>query len=39
VIKVSLLGKNVIKEEDNLVYIKAGAGENRHETMMRALEQ
>ncbi len=39
VIKISLLGKHVIKEENNLVYIKVGAGENRHETMMRALEQ
>jgi len=39
VIKVSLLGKNVVKEEGNKVYIKVGAGEDWHEVMMRSLEQ
>ena len=39
VIKVSLMGKKVIKEENNIVYVKAGAGENRHEVMMWSLEQ
>ncbi len=39
VIKVSLMGKKVIKEDNNLVYVKAGAGENRHEVMMWSLEQ
>ena len=39
VIKVSLLGKEVVKEESNKVYVKIGAGENRHDTMMRSLEQ
>lgn len=38
-IKVSLLGKNVVKEEGNKVYIKVGAGEDWHEAMMRSLEQ
>ncbi len=39
VIKVSILGKKVIKEEGNIVYIKVGAGENRHDFVMRTLEQ
>jgi len=39
VIKVSILGKKVIKEEENTVYIKVGAGENRHDFVMRTLEQ
>ena len=39
VIKVSLLGKEIVKEESNKVYVKIGAGENRHETMMRSLAQ
>ncbi len=39
VIKVSLLGKKVVKQDGNTVYIKAGAWENRHELMMRALKQ
>ncbi len=39
VVKISLMGKTVVKEENNLVYIKAGAGENRHEVMMRSLQQ
>lgn len=38
VIKVSLLGKKIMKEEADKVYVKVGAGENRHETMMRTLE-
>ena len=33
------MGKKVIKEENNIVYITAGAGENRHDVMMRTLEQ
>ncbi|MFA7298630.1 MAG: UDP-N-acetylmuramate dehydrogenase [Candidatus Absconditabacterales bacterium] len=39
IIKVSLLGKEVVKEEGNTVYIKIGAGEDWHKAMMRALEQ
>ena len=39
VIKVSLLGKQVVKEDDTKVYVKVWAGENRHETMMRSLKQ
>lgn len=38
-IKISLLGKEIIKEENTSIYVKVGAGENRHETMMRALTQ
>jgi len=33
------MGKKVIKEENTLVYVKAGAGENRHELMMWSLAQ
>lgn len=33
------MGKKVVQEKDNLVYVKAGAGENRHEVMMWSLEQ
>ena len=39
VVKVSLLGKEVVKEEGNEVYVKVGAGENRHDVMMWSLEQ
>lgn len=39
VIKISLLGKKIIKEEDNKVYIKVGAGENWHDFIMWTLEQ
>lgn len=39
IIKVSLLGKEVVKEEWNTVYIKIWAGEDWHKAMMRALEQ
>lgn len=39
VIKISLLGKEIVKEEGNKVYVKVWAGENRHEVMMRALSQ
>ncbi|MEI6118089.1 MAG: hypothetical protein WCP92_02260 [bacterium] len=39
VVKVSLMGKEIVKEEDNNIYIKVGAGENRHEVMMWSLEQ
>ncbi len=38
VIKNSLLGKHVIKEEKNMVSIKVGAGETRHDFIMRGLE-
>jgi len=39
VIKVSLMGKKVVEEENNTVYVKVWAGENRHEIMMWSLEQ
>lgn len=39
VIKVSLLGKKILKKDDDNVYIKVGAGENWHDSMMRMLEQ
>jgi len=39
VVKVSLLGKEIIEEKDGFVSVKAGAGEDWHETMMRMLEQ
>lgn len=38
IIKVSLLGKQIVKEDDSCVYLKVGAGENRHETIMRSLQ-
>ncbi len=39
VIKDSLMGKEVLREEDNTVYIKVAAGEIRHNFIMRTLEQ
>ncbi|MCX6824459.1 MAG: UDP-N-acetylmuramate dehydrogenase [candidate division SR1 bacterium] len=39
VVKVSLMGKKMVKEEDNKVYVQIGAGENRHEIMIWSLEQ
>lgn len=39
VVKVSLLGKEITEEKDGFVYVKASAGEDRHETMMRMLNQ
>jgi len=33
------MGKKLVQEKDNLVYVKAGAGENRHKIMMWSLEQ
>lgn len=39
VIKVDLLGKKIIKEDNDSVYVKVGAGEDWHELMMRTLEQ
>ena len=39
VVKVSLLGKEVIQQEGNTVYIKVGAGENRHDLAMWTLAQ
>jgi UDP-N-acetylmuramate dehydrogenase len=38
VIKNSLMGKDVLREEGNMVYIKVGAGETRHDFIMRGLE-
>lgn len=37
VIKVSLLGKHIVYEDETTVHIKVGAWENRHDTMMRSL--
>jgi hypothetical protein len=28
----------IVKEDDSCVYLKVGAGENRHETLMRSLQ-
>lgn len=39
VIKVSLLGKNIVYEDDTNVHIKVGAWENRHDMIMRSLAQ
>ena len=39
VIKVSLMGKESIGEYNDALYVKVGAGEDRHETMMRSLEK
>lgn len=39
VIKTSLLGKSIVQQDDTTVYIKAWAGENRHDFMMRSLQQ
>jgi UDP-N-acetylmuramate dehydrogenase len=39
VIKDSLMGKKVTKEEDDIVYIKVAAGEVRHDFVMWTLEQ
>ncbi len=39
VVKISLLGKKVIKEKWNKIYIKVGAGENWHDFVMWTLEQ
>lgn len=39
VIKVSLLGKEIVKEEGNKVYIKVWAGEIWHDIIMRSLAQ
>lgn len=38
IVKVSIMGKEIV-EEDGFVYVKASAGEDRHETMMRILNQ
>lgn len=38
VIKISLMGKNVVKEDSEMLYIKVGAGENRHDFIIRSLE-
>jgi len=39
VIKVSLFGKEIVKQEGDFVYVKTGAWEVWHEVMMWALEQ
>lgn len=39
IIKTSLLGKEILEEKDDFVYIKAWAGEDWHETMMWMLQQ
>lgn len=39
VMKVSLLGKTLVKEEDTKVFITVGAWENWHDVMMRSLAQ
>jgi UDP-N-acetylmuramate dehydrogenase len=38
-VKVSILGKEILEEKDGFVYVKAGAGEDWHETMMRMIGQ
>lgn len=38
VVKISLMGRAII-EEDGWIYVKVGAGEDWHETMMRILNQ
>ncbi|MFA7717144.1 MAG: UDP-N-acetylmuramate dehydrogenase [Candidatus Absconditabacterales bacterium] len=37
VIKISLKGRDIVGTYNDTVYVKVGAGENRHETMMRSL--
>ena len=39
VVKISLLGKQIVAEKGDIVYIKAAAGENWHDFMMRTLQQ
>lgn len=39
VIKDSLMGKKILREEDNTVYIKVAAGEVRHDFIIRTLKQ
>lgn len=39
VIKNNLLGKQVIKEDNNNVWVKVGAGENWHEFVLFAIDQ
>jgi len=39
VVKVSLLWKEITEEKNNFIYVKVGAGEDWHETMMWMLEQ
>jgi len=38
VLKMNILGKEIIKEDDNHVWIKFGAGENWHESVLYAVE-
>lgn len=39
VIKIDLLDKKIVKEDNDTVWVKVGAGEDRHEFMMRTLDQ
>ena len=39
IIKTSLLGKEILEEKNGFIYVRAWAGEDWHETMMRTLEQ
>lgn len=39
VIKISLPGKSILQEDENKVYVNVWAGETRHDTMMRSLQQ
>ncbi|HMS91797.1 MAG TPA: UDP-N-acetylmuramate dehydrogenase [Candidatus Absconditabacterales bacterium] len=38
VIKIDLLGKEIVQEDTDNVWVKVGAGEDRHEFIMRSLE-
>jgi UDP-N-acetylmuramate dehydrogenase len=37
--KIELLGREVVKEDDNFVWVKAGAGENWHQFVLWCLER
>lgn len=39
VLHVSIMGKEVVKEDDNHVWLKVGAGENWHKTVLHCVEQ
>lgn len=38
VLKINILGKSIIKEDENYVYLKAGAGENWHNLVLFCIE-
>ncbi len=38
VLKINILGKQIVKEDDHHVWIKFGAGENWHESVLYAVE-